>query len=40
MSESDLTGEEKVEVPWAEAAKAVETRNRIACQKKWEYLQV
>ncbi|CAM9215166.1 unnamed protein product, partial [Hapterophycus canaliculatus] len=40
MSESMLTGDEKVEVPWAEAVKVVNTRNRIACQKKWDYLQM
>ncbi|CAM9203288.1 unnamed protein product [Scytosiphon promiscuus] len=39
-TESKLTGEERVEVPWAEAAQVVKTRNRIACQKKWDYLQM
>lgn len=40
-SEVLLTGEEKpVNIFWAEVAKVLKTRNRISCQKKWEYLQV
>ncbi|CAN0098378.1 unnamed protein product [Pylaiella littoralis] len=38
-SVSTLTGEEKADVPWAQVARIVKTRSRIACLKKWEYLQ-
>lgn len=35
-----LRGDEKIDVQWADVSRMVGTRNRIACQKKWEYLQV
>lgn len=36
-----LTGEEKtVDVQWAQVAKVVKTRTRVACRMKWDYLQV
>eukprot|EP00904_Undaria_pinnatifida_P013038 jgi/Undpi1/8865/HiC_scaffold_25.g11327.m1 len=34
-----LRGDEKIDVQWADVSRMVGTRNRIACQKKWEYLQ-
>lgn len=40
MTEVMLTGDEEVDVPWAEVARIIKSRNRIACQKKWDYLQV
>lgn len=38
--ELSLKGDEKVDVQWADVSRMVGTRNRIACKKKWEYLQV
>ncbi|CAN0039465.1 unnamed protein product, partial [Ectocarpus sp. 12 AP-2014] len=40
MSETMLTGDEEVDVPWAEVARIIKSRNRIACRKKWDYLQM
>ncbi|CAM9271142.1 unnamed protein product [Ectocarpus sp. 8 AP-2014] len=40
MSEVMLTGDEEVDVPWAEVARIIKSRNRIACRKKWDYLQM
>ncbi|CAB1107510.1 MYB [Ectocarpus sp. CCAP 1310/34] len=40
MSEVMLTGDEDVDVPWAEVARIIKSRNRIACRKKWDYLQM
>ncbi|CBN78226.1 conserved unknown protein [Ectocarpus siliculosus] len=40
MSEVMLTGNEEVDVPWAEVARIIKSRNRIACRKKWDYLQM
>ncbi|CAM9263547.1 unnamed protein product, partial [Ectocarpus fasciculatus] len=40
MTEVMLTGDEEVDVPWAEVARIIKSRNRIACRKKWDYLQM